>query len=303
METLIAPKKGAFTSENNPKKPKAGSNTFLGFEIDPKQRYRFQLIETYENMKPRDSVTNEISDSPYPPIKMLPNAGVAFWESKMRRWQYVFGYPTIWVDEQVNPIPDQIQIADHRNDLNFRDGNLFVNGSDTAKMMAMIVQDEFDKNDNPITQVTKAFRIINDTDSINIAAAAGDKAYEAETAARNATTAELLPLGLLFGVNIDSPDEREDIIRKEIQLKARQLPDAFLKNFVAPKTKIKYLITKALQENIINADSGSVTITESGRVLFGIDLKADVAEQISAMIMANDEEATLLYAQIQKVLS
>lgn len=274
-----------------------------GFKIDPKRRYRFQLIQTFERLKPRDSKTGEISDSVYPPIKMVPNDGIALSNGQMRRWRYIYGYPTIWVDEQTNPVPTFDQIKDEKNDILFRDGNLFVNGTDAAKVMALMIMDEHEAQTNSVTNVPKTFRIVTEEDSINMASEFADNSYKAEEAARNATLEELLPIALMFGINIDDSETRSDIIRKQVVLKARQLPDAFLKNFVNPKTQIKYLVTKAMAKNIISGSNGNLVMVDTGKVLFSVDSSKDVAEQVSALIMANNEEATLLYAQLQKVLS
>lgn len=273
------------------------------FDIDPQKRYRFQLIETYEKLKPVDSKTGTVGDNLYPPIKMVPNAGVAFHNGEMRRWRYVYGYPTIWVDEQDTPEPSMQQLIDQRNDLNFREGNLFVQGADKAKMMALLIQDEYEGQKNPVNNLPKTFRLINETDALNVQAQAADKAFEAESAARNASIDELLPIALLFGINIDNHIEREELIKKEVILKARQLPDAFLQNYVSPKTKIKYLVTKAITQNIISGSTGQIVMVDTGKILFDIDINRDIAEQVSSLVMANDEQASLLYTQLQKVLS
>jgi hypothetical protein len=44
-------------------------------------------------------------------------------------------------------------------------------------------------------------------------------------------------------------------------------------------------------------------MVETDRALFPIDKNADIAEQVSTLVMANDEQASLLYTQLKKVLS
>lgn len=278
--------------------------TFMGHVIDPQKRYRFQLIKTYEKLKPRDHETGELVDSLYPPIFMANNEGIAYDSNgNMRRWRYVYGYPTIWVDEQINPAPNDQQLRDEKNDILFKEGNLFVNGGARAKIMALLVQDQFEDQKNPVTQTPKVFRLINEEEGIKLAINASDRAFEAETEARKATLAEMLPIAMLFGINIDNAEQRQEIIRGELILKARQLPDAFLKQFVNPKNQIKYLVTRAIQKNIISGTTGNLVMVETGRVLFQVDSKKDISEQVTSLIMGNDAEATVLYSHLQRIIA
>lgn len=282
----------------------ANQTIFMGHVINPKKRYRFQLIKTYEKLKPRDHETGELVDSLYPPKFMVNNEGISYdANGNMRRWRYIWGYPTIWVDEQITPLPSDQQLRDGRNDIIFEEGNLFVDGGDKAKVMALFIQDQFEDQKNPVTHTPKTFRMINEEDGVRVAMGASDRAFEAENEARKATLAEMLPIAMLFGINVDNPESREDLIRGEFILKARQLPDAFLKQFVNPKNQIKYLITKAIRENIISGSNGRLTMVGTGKVLFNVDPTKDLAEQVASLVMSNDGEANLLYAQIQKLQS
>jgi hypothetical protein len=272
--------------------------------IDPKKVYHFQLTKTYEKLKPIDSKSGNKIESLYPPYYLCPNEGVALDEDgEMKRWRFLYGYPSIWVDEQLNPEPTDEQIRDSRNDIIFEEGNLFIRGTERAKIKALLIQDLCEDQTNKMFPVNSIFRLIKDGESLNKATQVNDKAFEAESAARNASIEELLPIAMLFGINVDGHEKRGDYIKKEVILKARQLPDAFLANFVSPKTNIKYLITKALNKNIISGHTGTLTMVETDRALFPIDKNADIAEQVSTLVMANDEQASLLYTQLKKVLS
>lgn len=273
-------------------------------KIDPKKVYHFQLIKTYEKLKPIDNKSGSKIESLYPPYYLCPNEGVALDEDgEMRRWRYLYGYPSIWVDEQMSPEPTDEQIRDSRNDIIFEEGNLFVRGTEKAKIKALLIQDLCEDQENKLSSVNSVFRLIKDGEGLAKATQVNDKAFEAESAARNASVEELLPIAMLFGINVDGHDKRGDYIKKEVILKARQLPDAFLANFVSPKTNIKYLITKALNKNIISGQTGTLTLVETDKPLFPINKNADIAEQVAVMVMANDEQASLLYTQLKKVLS
>jgi len=274
-----------------------------GFKIDPQKVYHFQLTQTYEKLKPIDSKTGSRVDSLYPPYYLCPNEGVALHDGEMRRWRYLYGYPSIWVDEQLNPEPTDAQIRDQRNDIIFEEGNLFVRGTEKAKIQALLIQDLCEDQKTPLFPTNHKFRLIKEGETLVKATEINDKAFEAESAARNASINELLPIALLFGINVDKPEKRGDFIKKEVILKARQLPDAFLANFVSPKTNIKYVITKALNMNIISGHTGTLTMVETGRALFSVNKDSDIAEQVATLVMANDQEASLLYTQLKKVLS
>lgn len=274
------------------------------FKIDTKKVYHFQLIKTYERLKPVDSKSGGKIESLYPPYYLCPNEGVALDEDgEMRRWRYLYGYPSIWVDEQLSPEPSDEQIRDSRNDLIFEEGNLFIRGTEKAKIKALLIQDLCDDQKNKLSTVNPIFRLIKDGERLSKATEVNDKAFEAESAARNASVDELLPIAMLFGINVDGHEKRGDYIKKEVILKARQLPDAFLANFVSPKTNIKYVITKALNKNIISGQTGTLTMVETDKALFPIDKNADIAEQVAILVMSNDEQASLLYTQLKKVLS
>lgn len=273
------------------------------FKIDPRKVYQFQLIKTYEKLKPVDSKTGKTVESLYPPYYLCPNEGVALYNGEMRRWRYLYGYPSIWVDEQMNPEPTDEQIRDSRNDIIFEEGNLFVRGAEKTKIQALLIQDLCEDQKNQLYPVPHKFRLIKEGETLMKATEINDKAFEAELAARNASIDELLPVAMLFGINVDNHEKRGDQIKKEVILKARQLPDAFLTNFVSPKTNIRYVITKALNKNIISGASGMLVMVETGKALFPINKNSDIAEQVATLVMGNDEQASLLYTQLKKVLS
>lgn len=282
---------------NQPKKTKE-------FVPNPNKVYHFQLIKTHEKLKPIDSKTGKTVDSRYPPYYLCPSEGVSFDENgEMRRWRYIFGYPSIWVDEQLNPEPSEAQIRDSRNDIIFEEGNLFVRGTEKAKIKALMIQDLCEEQKNQFSPKPYVFRLIKEGESLVKATEINDKAFEAESAARNASIDELLPIAMLFGINVDNAEKRGDQIKKEVVLKARQLPDAFLSNFVSPKTNIKYLVTKALSKNIISGTTGQLVMVETDKVLFPINKNSDIAEQVATLVMQNDEQASLLYTQLKKILS
>lgn len=273
--------------------------------LDPKARYRFQLVQTHEKVKPRDRETGEMLENPYPPYYMIPNAGVAFDKEKneQRRWRYVYGYPSIWEDEQLKPEPSKQQLSSERNDLVFKQGFMTVNGSDKAKMMALMVQDVFEGNENPIEDRPKVYRLLDENKELNKIKTEIDSAYEAETAARNATLEEMLPIASVFGIDVSNYEENADKIRTAFILRAKSAPAAFLKQFVDPRNKILYTFRQALIQNIIKQREGSVLMVDTDREIYRINPDKDVAEQSTNLLLQGDERVNKAYEQVARLLA
>lgn len=133
-------------------------------EVNPNKQYIFQLLKTHDKAKPRDSQTGEVMGSPYQPFYGIVNSGMA-WDpdyippseekkallnpnykpkqGAQRRWRYVYNFPTIWVDEQVNPEPTKEEIGAEQNDLVFKKGILRVFEHEEMKLKAMFLNDTF----------------------------------------------------------------------------------------------------------------------------------------------------------------
>lgn len=271
--------------------------------VEAPKTLRYQLVETQEKAKGRDKDTGEMLENPYPPYYIAPNAGVAR-DPKSglhRSWRYIFGYNTIWVDEQV-PEPTQAQLFNGKNDLIFLQGFLNVSSQDKAKVMALEVQDGFEGNDNPVDDIPKAFRLLDAGKARESLRNSADEKYEAGKAVREMSLEEMLPVASFFGINVDDEDEYR--IRTEFILKAESMPSAVLRQIVNPKNKIQFVATKALQKNIISTNiiPNNVVLVETGKPLFEVKGDGDVAEQIATMVMQNSEPATRLYNQLQKLV-
>lgn len=271
--------------------------------VEAPRTLHYQLVETQEKAKGRDKDTGEMTENPFPPLYIAPNAGVAR-DPKTgmhRSWRYIFGYNTIWVDEQ-EPTPTTNQLYNAKNDLIFRQGLLSVQSNDTVKVMALEIQDGFEGNDNPLEDTPKTFRLIDGVKDREKMRNSADEAFEAESAARTAELEEMLPVAVFFGISVDDGDESR--IRTEFILKARSNPSAFLRQFVNPKNKIQFVMTKALQKNLISTDvvPNNVVLVETGKVLFDVKADQDIAEQIATLVMQNHDVATRLYNQLQKLV-
>lgn len=286
--------------------------------VDLNKQYVFQLLKTHDKAKPRDPNTNEITGSPYQPFWAAINSGTA-WDpdflppseekkpkldqkkGAVRRWRFLATYPTIWVDEQIDPEPSKEDLAAPENDLIFRQGMLRVFGHETMKMQALKLNNGFKDCDRPLKNVPKDFELLNQDKIDKEVLQTLDDAFEAEKAARTATVDEMYAVSFYFGIDLGRSD---DAIRKDFINKARQNPKSFNREFINPKNKYKYTFLQSLADNIISGTQipGKLVYVDTGSHI--TDLKTgDFAEELSGMCMANQSVAMNLYHKLEKILT
>jgi hypothetical protein len=272
------------------------------------KQYVFQLLHTHENQKPRDGKTGELVNSPYQPFYAEVNSGMA-WDpdftpkgaskaGAQRRWRFLHNYPTIWVDEQIDPEPTKEDLAAPENDLTFRYGVLRVFGHQEMKLKAMQLNNAFAGCVRPLKNIPARFELLDQDKIDKEVLAILDDAFEAEKNAREATLPEMYSLAYYYGIDLEKSD---DAIRKEFITKARQNPAVFNREFVNPKNKYKYVFACALADNIISGTMipGVVVIVDSMAKVF--DLKSDdIINELSVNCMADDKRAKDLYNQLSK---
>jgi hypothetical protein len=271
---------------------------------DHKKRYHFQLINTYESAKPRDLKTGQMLDNPFPPVYIALNEGVGYNEERgeVENWRYVYGYSSIWVKDQVSPEPTKQQLENPQNHIIFRNGSLRVNGNNTALLDALTVQDVFKGVKEPINETPAIFYLVNEDEQRQKMRTDADKAFEAEKAARECDLADMLPVAMFFGIDVQNPEEDEDRIRTEFIFKAKQFPDAFLKQFVNPLNKYKFNFAMALRDNTISASvyPGKIVLTDTNKVICDVK-EGDAAEQLASMVIQGDRAVVSLYEQLEKL--
>lgn len=289
--------------------PKPKGNPNFGKKLpvtkyDPKKRYQFQLCQIIETAKPRDWETGEMIDNPYPPVFLWMNDGQAINPDtgNIENWRYVFGFNSIWTKDQQNPAPTKAQLENPKNFIEFKNGSLFVQGTNTALIDAMMVQDGFEGVKNPINVVTPVYRLVDLEKNRKVTRTLADIAYEAEKAAREATFEEMIPVAMHFGIDVDNPERDVDRIRDEFIFRAKADPEAFSRQLVNPKIKYKYKIIKALRSNVISSTMvpGKMVLVDSGRVYFDVK-EGDAAEQFASLVFQRQDEAVKLYEQVQNL--
>lgn len=310
MEAVVLKRKG---NPNFGKKKVEGSTEQINNAIHAEQvkdQYVFQLIKTHEKQKPRDFETGEFRDSPYQPFYGVANSGLA-WDKTyknpkntnataggQRRWRYLFNYPTVWVDEQIDPEPTKEELSDSQNDLIFRNGVLRVFGYQETKLLALKLNNTFEGCERPLKNLPKEFKLL-DQDKIDKEVLQElDDSFESEKYAREATDEEMYAVSHWYGIDLSKSD---DAIRKEFIQKARSNPKVFNREFINPKHKAKYVFLKALEDNMISPTivPGKLYYVDTNTPIF--DLKSeDVAEELSVNYVVGVDKIKSLHDKLKK---
>lgn len=288
-----------------------GNPTFVKKTAEPVEnkltkQYIFQLLKTYEKQKPVDGKTGEIMGSPYQPWFGVVNSGMAWDENytpkgakfpgAQRRWRYLANYPTIWVDEQIDPEPSKEDLASNLNDLVFRQGVLRVYGHEEMKLKALMLNNAFKGCKRPLKNVPLEYELLDQDKIDKEVLEVLDNQFEAEKLAREATADEMYALSYFYGIDLSKSD---DAIRKLFIQKARENPSLFNKQFANPKNKYKYIFTWGLAENIISGTivPGCVYLTAPNTKVWDTNSE-DIAEELTAATFVGDEKAKKLYEQL-----
>jgi len=278
---------------------------------DLNKQYIFQLLKEHHRSKPITSKFGEAGgeiESPYQPYYGAVNSGLA-WDPEYvpkgkttkggtRRWRFLYGYPSIWVDEQVDPEPSKEDLISDRNDLKFRNGVLRVFGHEQTKLQALMLNDAFSGCVRKLKNIPAEYQLLDQDKIDKEVLEAIDDAFEAEKAAREATIEEMYAVGMFFGLDMTKSD---DAIRKQFIVKARTNPSLFNREFLNPKNKYKYFFKIAVDDNYISGTMvpGKLQLVEANTPI--LDLKTeDVAEECAMLAMGNDSKALALYDKLVK---
>jgi len=278
------------------KKPKKDS------QFDPKKRYQFQLVQSYEAQKPRDKDTGEIIGNPYPPYYMIPSSGVALdpETNEVRRWRYVHGYNSIWIEDQQSPEPTKQQLDSAKNDLVFREGSLFVNGADKAKMNALLIQDIYADKENKLEAKNPVFKLIDENANIMKIRSSSDDAYNAEKMIREASYDALLPIAMVLGIDTSKVEDEDDeeVVRTQLILQARGNSAVVMRELTDPKNEVKYEVQTAINSGRLKVEDGKL-MWSTGVAILSVDMQGDVAEQAARAVLKQDKEAMKMYDQLR----
>lgn len=268
--------------------------------LDPEKVYEFELIQTYEKYKGTDETGAPVG-LPYPASVGIPNNGIAYDEVKKekRRWRFLDGVPTIWVDEQeIEPTP--LELADERNQLEFIQGRIRVRGMDQNKLAALMVNDLFEGKKIQAKPVQPLYRLLNPDEAISASLEAMDVAFEAESTARGASEEDMMAYAIAQNMNVTNG---LNALKKDFIMQAKANPVHFLKHFVNPRNKYLMIFTQALANNEISASTLPNQLIWSGNqtVITEVNSAGDVASELADRAIKGEEAIELLFEQLEKL--
>lgn len=289
--------------------PKRGNPNFGRKEnspkYDPKKRYHFQLMKSHDHVKPRDADTGEMMDNPFPPLYFIEPQCTAInpETNEIEYARFISGYSSIWIKDQNKPEPSEAQLVNPKNFIEFKNGNLFVSGVNTALLDFLHIQDEFEEVKNAINPKPPTYRLVNPEKEIKLVRNNSDLRFEASKAAREASVEEMLPIAMHYGINVDDWEENLERIRTEFIFRAESDPEGFNRQFTNPKIKYKYIITQALRMNLISATQipNKMVLVDTGKVYFDVK-DGDVADQFAGLVSIRNNQATDLYNHIENLV-
>lgn len=285
-------------------KKKTGNPNYKKKENDIEKMYEFELIDTFAIYKPVDTKGFK-SSSPFPPIYVLPNKGIAFCEktNKQRAWRFIPTEDSIWIDEQreITSDEERVLLSSEESELIFKKGRINVRGLETAKLQALQVMDMFGGKNVQLKKGTpRVYKLLNPDEDIKNTLDNLDKSFEAEKSAREASEEEMYQVALVLGINLNQSDKG---VRKDFIIAAKQRPDYFLKQFVNPKNKFIYAFSKALEDGTISSSliPDKLVWVESQAIITDVKSAGNVAEELATRAIMDDTDVNKLFNQLSKL--
>lgn len=205
----------------------------------------FQLLGNFRN--PDGTLS-------FPPSFNLRNRSVVFDEetSRERATRYLEGISTIWQDEQ-DSLPETLQ--NRRPNILFKDGFLRVPSTKPTLVEFLLKNDQYEKKKNRMDKYAPAtYTMINYEEAEEEQLKKSESKLEAMKLAMNASEQEMLAhakfLNVKFSYETGEP-RSENAIRSDYVTKAQNNPDLFLKTINNPVVKAKFMVGKAMENNLI----------------------------------------------------
>lgn len=213
-----------------------------------KQWYEYELVEKFQVN------TTGTNKPPFPENYLIKNTDVVFdhISGTEREVRYLEGVNTIWVDEQTNLTENKTR---QRPEIRFVYGRLRVPVQKTALRHFLEVTNMNKGNKHRLPESRAIFKMI-DEEAIEMA---NYKKFEAEmNATELAKTAPydiMLPHAKFLGVNVK---DKEGNFISELALRplyyniANRMADMFIKTYNNPSVLSKFIIDRAVENNIIS---------------------------------------------------
>ncbi len=243
----------------------------------------YRLIKTNERSRPVTPL--------YPPYRRFPNTDVIKWKDGERAIRYLRGFDSIFVDEQEQNgrvIPKAV-LDNPNNKFEIIDGEIKVRPHEKTKIQFL---DMCNRNvDSPYRtdRVEPIFARYSEEKAVENRLKTIDKQKRAMELAFNADEEQLVfhakQLGIPLFDGVTSATRTIDAVKADYRQKAIGDPDKFLETYDDEGLKTKYLIERALADNMISLTTipgvalWTASKTEICPVPVGGKLK-DVVEQL-----------------------
>jgi hypothetical protein len=269
--------------------------------------YVFRLV----NEHPKTSEHSTI----FPPRLFVANKDNILWnygtedepDYQPRAIRYIDGLKSIFVDEQEanGPLPDNI-ISKQTNEIVFEDGHLRVQNWNRPLIQFLKLSNQCEGQTKKFKQINNLYRLldfINTDDNIVEHGKKKDRAYDW---ARSCSDEDMIPHAKFLGISFIHPATNElrdsDAIREDYKAKALANPENFLLYANNPKVKIRFLVQKGLDQNIITTGlvKGQFHWVLSKQMIAEIPTNKDVIDAI--VDYASSEEGQSFFKTLKTQL-
>jgi hypothetical protein len=218
--------------------------------------YIFRLVEEHPK--------SHAAASPFPPVFTIPNQDTILWnygtdedpDFQPREIRYIDGLKTIFVDEQESksPLADSV-LNKQTNLLTFEQGYLKVESWNKTKYQYLLLSNQCEQNTNKFKMIKNTYKLLDFANTDDNIVELGKKKDRAYDLARSASEEDMIPhakfLGILFRHASTGEDREIEAIREDYKAKALENPEKFLLMANNPKLKLRYLIEKGIEKNIL----------------------------------------------------
>lgn len=227
--------------------------------------YRLLKRNDFGGLRVKDNPLVREDTPPYPPYKRFPNTDIISWnfgtEDKPdwgeRAIRYLPGYQSIFVDEQEaggKEIPEQVLANAPRFEI--IDGDIRVRATEKTKIQFLDYCNRNEDSPYRTGKVTPEFKRYSEEKEIDEKALRQELVESALEKAFSATDEQMAFHAKYLGIRMIDAATSASRTLKAIKTDYRQAaidnPTEFIKTFDDPDLKIKYLIEKAIEDNIIS---------------------------------------------------
>ena len=210
----------------------------------------YRLIEPNQKLR---------EDTPsYPPYKRFPNTDVIVWEDGTRAIRWLPGFQSIFVDEQEagnRVIPDNV-LNNPNNRFEIIDGDIKVRPHEKTKIAFLDICNRNADSEHRTGTIAPLFRRYSEEGKVDELSLKQDKQKEALSKAYEAEEEQIAFHARYLGIPLldaaTSATRTLKAVKADYVQKAIENPDEFLKTFDDEDLKVKYYISKAIEESKIS---------------------------------------------------